>query len=82
MCYGDSCFPEFFEENKEDRGKLKERFKSLLLKDDNEDIGQIGFTTFHQSFSYFKLEITLYLQRMFMGEHLDYLFESVIKDTF
>ena len=44
--------PEFYEEFKEDRDKLKERFKLLLLKDDNEDIGQIGFTTFHQSFSY------------------------------
>lgn len=44
--------PEFYEANKDDRDKLKERFKLLLLNNDNEDIGQIGFTTFHQSFSY------------------------------
>lgn len=44
--------PVFYEKHKEDRTKLKERFKLLLLKEDNEDIGQIGFTTFHQSFSY------------------------------
>jgi hypothetical protein len=44
--------PVFYQEHKDDRDKLKERFKLLLLNNDNEDIGQIGFTTFHQSFSY------------------------------
>jgi 5-methylcytosine-specific restriction endonuclease McrBC GTP-binding regulatory subunit McrB len=44
--------PEFYSEHKDDRDKLKERFKLLLLNNDNEDLGQIGFTTFHQSFSY------------------------------
>jgi len=44
--------PTFYKENKDDRDKLKERFKLLLLNNDSEDIGQIGFITFHQSFSY------------------------------
>ena len=44
--------PDFYAEHKDDRDKLKERFKLLLLNNDNEDSGQIGFTTFHQSFSY------------------------------
>jgi 5-methylcytosine-specific restriction protein B len=44
--------PVFYQEYKDDRDKLKERFKLLLLKNDNESVGQIGFTTFHQSFSY------------------------------
>lgn len=44
--------PDFYQENKNDRDKLKDRFKLLLLNKDNEDVGQIGFTTFHQSFSY------------------------------
>lgn len=44
--------PKFYEEHKNNRDQLKERFKLLLLNNDNEDVGQIGFTTFHQSFSY------------------------------
>ncbi|WP_051238733.1 McrB family protein [Gaetbulibacter saemankumensis] len=44
--------PKFYQANKDNRDKLKDRFKLLLLNNDNEDIGQIGFTTFHQSFSY------------------------------
>lgn len=44
--------PNFYEEHKNNRDQLKERFKLLLLNNDNEDVGQIGFTTFHQSFSY------------------------------
>jgi hypothetical protein len=44
--------PKFYLEHHNDRTKLKERFKLLLLNNENEDVGQIGFTTFHQSFSY------------------------------
>lgn len=44
--------PEFYEIHKNDRDQLKARFKLLSLNNDNESIGQIGFTTFHQSFSY------------------------------
>ncbi|WP_415374225.1 AAA family ATPase [Patiriisocius sp. Uisw_017] len=44
--------PEFYKLNKDNRYNLKERFRLLLLNNENEDIGQIGFTTFHQSFSY------------------------------
>jgi 5-methylcytosine-specific restriction protein B len=44
--------PEFYKINFNDREKLKERFKLLLLNNHNENIGQIGFTTFHQSMSY------------------------------
>lgn len=44
--------PTFYSANMDNRDKLKERFRLLLLNNDNEDIGQIGFTTFHQSFSY------------------------------
>jgi 5-methylcytosine-specific restriction endonuclease McrBC GTP-binding regulatory subunit McrB len=44
--------PEFYKIHKNDREQLKARFKLLSLKNDNESVGQIGFTTFHQSFSY------------------------------
>ena len=44
--------PEFYEIHKNDRDQLKARFKLLSLNNDNESLGQIGFTTFHQSFSY------------------------------
>lgn len=44
--------PEFYKIHKNDREQLKARFKLLSLNNDNESIGQIGFTTFHQSFSY------------------------------
>lgn len=44
--------PEFYKIHEKDREQLKERFKLLLLNDKNESVGQIGFTTFHQSFSY------------------------------
>jgi 5-methylcytosine-specific restriction endonuclease McrBC GTP-binding regulatory subunit McrB len=44
--------PEFYKIHKNDRDQLKARFKLLSLNKDNESVGQIGFTTFHQSFSY------------------------------
>ncbi len=44
--------PVFYAEHQNDRHKLKERFQALLFNQDNEGEGQIGFTTFHQSFSY------------------------------
>jgi hypothetical protein len=45
--------PDFYEANKHDRPKLKERFRELLIKDwKNPQKGQISFCTFHQSFSY------------------------------
>lgn len=44
--------PEFYKIHKNDREKLKARFKLLSLNNDNESDGQIGFTTFHQSYSY------------------------------
>ena len=44
--------PVFYETHKDDRDQLKARFKLLSLTNDNESVGQIGFTTFHQSFSY------------------------------
>ena len=44
--------PEFYEIHKNDRHQLKARFKLLSLNNNNESVGQIGFTTFHQSFSY------------------------------
>ena len=44
--------PEFYKIHKNDREQLKARFKMLSLNNDNESVGQIGFTTFHQSFSY------------------------------
>lgn len=44
--------PEFYEIHKNDREQLKARFKLLSLNNDKESVGQIGFTTFHQSFSY------------------------------
>ena len=44
--------PEFYKVHKNNREQLKARFKLLSLNNDNESVGQIGFTTFHQSFSY------------------------------
>ncbi len=44
--------PEFYKANHDNRDELKKRFKLLLLNNDNENVGQIGFTTFHQSMSY------------------------------
>lgn len=44
--------PEFYKANYDNREELKKRFKLLLLNNDNENVGQIGFTTFHQSMSY------------------------------
>jgi hypothetical protein len=35
-----------------DRKKLTDRFKELLIKSEDDKNGQIGFCTFHQSFSY------------------------------
>jgi hypothetical protein len=44
--------PSYFEKHQNDRKKLTERFKELLIKNSDENKGQIGFCTFHQSFSY------------------------------
>jgi hypothetical protein len=44
--------PSYFETHQNDRKKLTERFKELLIKNSDENKGQIGFCTFHQSFSY------------------------------
>ncbi len=44
--------PDYYIENKDNRDKLKERFKLLLMNSSNDENGQIGFSTFHQSFSY------------------------------
>lgn len=44
--------PVFYANNAHNREKLKERFKLLAIKSAEENQGQIGFTTFHQSFSY------------------------------
>src|SRR5690554_289217 len=44
--------PVFYANNVHNREKLKERFKLLAIKSADENQGQIGFTTFHQSFSY------------------------------
>jgi len=44
-------FP-FYEQNKNNRTALTERFKSLLIKDWTETTGQIAFVTFHQSMTY------------------------------
>lgn len=44
--------PIYYLENKKDRKKLTDRFKELLMKNSDENKGQIAFCTFHQSFSY------------------------------
>jgi 5-methylcytosine-specific restriction endonuclease McrBC GTP-binding regulatory subunit McrB len=44
--------PTYYKNNKGDRKKLTDRFKELLIKGENDKKGQIGFCTFHQSFSY------------------------------
>lgn len=44
--------PIYFEEHQKDRKKLTNRFKELLIKNTDENKGQIAFCTFHQSFSY------------------------------
>lgn len=44
--------PTFFETHKNVRKKLTDRFKELLIKNSDENKGQIAFCTFHQSFSY------------------------------
>jgi 5-methylcytosine-specific restriction protein B len=44
--------PEYYADNKENRGKLTERYRELLISDWNSTSGQIAFCTFHQSFSY------------------------------
>lgn len=43
---------EFYANNKNDRRKLTERFKELLIKSWTEPSGRIAFVTFHQSTSY------------------------------
>ena len=44
--------PTYYKNYKGDRKKLTDRFKELLIKGENDKKGQIGFCTFHQSFSY------------------------------
>lgn len=44
--------PKFYQENKENRTALNDKFKELLIKKWEETKGQIAFCTFHQSFSY------------------------------
>lgn len=44
--------PEYYEQHANDRRKLKERFKLLMMNQHEDNNGQIAFTTFHQSFSY------------------------------
>lgn len=44
--------PSYFEAYQNDRKKLTDRFKELLIKNNDENKGQIGFCTFHQSLSY------------------------------
>lgn len=45
--------PVFFEQNKEDRKALRKLYKDSKIKEwDGSGQGQIGFCTFHQSFSY------------------------------
>lgn len=44
--------PIYFEANRKNRKKLTDRFKELLIKNTDENKGQIAFCTFHQSFSY------------------------------
>jgi hypothetical protein len=43
---------DFYEANKFNRRVLKERFKSVLIKDWIDSTGQVAFITFHQSMSY------------------------------
>lgn len=44
--------PEYYNQHQNNRDKLKERFRDLLIKDWKNPKGQIAFCTFHQSFSY------------------------------
>lgn len=44
--------PIYFATHQNDRKKLTDRFKELLIKNSEENKGQIAFCTFHQSFSY------------------------------
>ncbi|GEM_PF-482465 len=44
--------PDYYNQYATDREKLNKRFKELLIKDAEENSGQIGFCTFHQSFGY------------------------------
>jgi 5-methylcytosine-specific restriction protein B len=44
--------PIYFAAHQNDRKKLTDRFKELLIKSDDDKNGQIGFCTFHQSMSY------------------------------
>lgn len=44
--------PLFYENNKQSRSRLQERFNDLLITDWESSKGQIAFCTFHQSFSY------------------------------
>ena len=44
--------PIYYKDNIGDRKKITDRFKELLIKSEDDKNGQIGFCTFHQSFSY------------------------------
>jgi 5-methylcytosine-specific restriction protein B len=44
--------PLYYAAHQKDRKKLTDRFKELLIKNSDENKGQIAFCTFHQSFSY------------------------------
>lgn len=44
--------PEYYSKYINDRTKLRDRFKELLISDWSDPNGQIAFCTFHQSFSY------------------------------
>ncbi|HLS11117.1 MAG TPA: AAA family ATPase [Flavobacteriaceae bacterium] len=43
---------DFYNQHKDNREKLTERYRELLITDWDKTDGQIAFTTFHQSFSY------------------------------
>ena len=46
------CAPDIYEQYKNNRSELTNRFRELLIKDWNAAKGQIAFTTFHQNMSY------------------------------
>lgn len=43
---------EYYDDNKDDRKKINEKYRDLLITDWNDTKGQVAFCTFHQSFSY------------------------------
>jgi len=46
------CDPAYYDRHKDDPEKLRERFNELLVREWDSTTWQIGFCTFHQSFSY------------------------------